>query len=422
MGNTICDTVAAQRQEGPTAGLRNAQWALDSLPTGTTVGVHPLQTHDGASCTGFLYTSGASETVICIMHPREFLATHYLVPPIIEAGYAVWTQTPRSVGNDLRLEHERALLDVAAGQTKLRALGFRKIVLLGNSGGASLFSFYNQQALMAPEARLTEAPGGRRVDLAGAEMPPPDLFAFVSPHPGQGAVLMKCIDPSVTDEDDPLLTDPTLDPFDPANGFCDPPESATYAPVFQERYKAAQKERVRRLDTTAHELIAARLAARRRAKDGGTIQDKRRGAWQPVMTVWRTDADLRNFDLSIDPSDRKYGSVWGKDPFASNFGNVGFARQCAPEAWLSTWSGLSSGAEMAKTAPSIEQPTLFIDYTGDTVSFPGDMDAIYGAIATRQKHRLRFRGDHHGRALDDGEPAGRTLAGDALGEWLREKS
>lgn len=33
----------------------------------------------------------------------------------VSAGYAVFTQTARSVGNDMRLEHEIALLDVAAG-------------------------------------------------------------------------------------------------------------------------------------------------------------------------------------------------------------------------------------------------------------------------------------------------------------------
>ena len=75
------------------------------------------------------------------------------------------------------------------------------------------------------------------------------------------------------------------------------------------------------------------------------------------MTVWRTDADPRCFDLSIDPSDRAYGTLWGRDPRASNYGAVGFARNCTPEAWLSTWSGLSSNAALAKTVPSIEQPS-----------------------------------------------------------------
>mgnify|MGYP006414869385 FL=1 len=405
----------------PTAGFRNAEWTMSGLPDGTQVSVQPLRTQDGAACNGFLYWRGEPDTAVCIMHPREFLATHYLIPAIVEAGFAAWTQTARSVGNDLRLEHERALLDVAAGQVKLREMGFKNVVLLGNSGGASLYSFYNQQALAKPDARLTHAPGGRAVDLAAADMPPPDAFAFVSPHPGQGIVLLNAIDGSVTDEADPLSVDAALDPFANQNGFQAPPESAAYAPDFQELYRAAQLGRVRRLDNTARALIDERMEARRRGKQSGDERDQRAGAWNQIMTIWRTDADLRNFDPSIDPSDRRYGSVWGANPQASNYGNVGFARLCSPEAWLSTWSGISSNAEMAKTAGAVQQPALFIDYTGDTTSFPADMDAMFDQLATTDKVRHRVPGDHHGRPLADGAPAGRDAAGQILSDWLQDK-
>ena len=80
------------------------------------------------------------------MHPREFTGTPYLVPDVLDAGCAAWVQAPRSIGSDLRLEHEAALLDVAAGMTQLCRLGFTRIVLLGNSGGAGLYAFYTQQS------------------------------------------------------------------------------------------------------------------------------------------------------------------------------------------------------------------------------------------------------------------------------------
>ena len=55
----------------------------------------------------------------------------------------------------------------------------------------------------------------------------PDLaVVFVSPHPGQGVLLMNGLDPSVTDEDDAFSCDPALDPFDPGNGFRRPPQSS----------------------------------------------------------------------------------------------------------------------------------------------------------------------------------------------------
>lgn len=55
---------------------------------------------------------------------------------------------------------------------------------------------------------------------------------------------------------------------------------------------------------------------------------RRKGAHTPIMTIRRTNADLRCFDLSLDPSDRKYGSLWGSDPYTSNYGSAGFARSC----------------------------------------------------------------------------------------------
>ena len=86
-----------------TAGLRNAQWTMRGLPAGTSCIPVPITTADNASCSGFLFWRGSPKTVVCVMHPREFLVPHYLIPAIIESGCAAWTQTPRSVGNDIRL-------------------------------------------------------------------------------------------------------------------------------------------------------------------------------------------------------------------------------------------------------------------------------------------------------------------------------
>jgi hypothetical protein len=400
-------------QSNVTAGFRNAEWTLNALPEGTTVGVFPLRTIDGAATNGFLYARGTPKAFVSIMHPREFLATHYMIPPLIEAGYGVFTQTPRSVGNDLRLEHEIALLDVAAGMTFLRSLGTERLILLGNSGGSGLYCLYNQQSLLAPDQRLERTVGGRPVPLAKAEMPQADAVVLLSPHPGQGRLLMNAIDPSVTDESDAFSVDPQLDPFSPANGFGATPDDVHYAPEFVARYKRAQRTRVERLDARARERIAERMAAR---KSG----NRAHGAFQSVMEVWRTDADLRCWDLRLDPSDRTFGSLWGRDPFASNYGAVGFARLCTPESWLSTWSGVSSKAALEYTAPAIEQPAMMVHYTGDQTLFPTDAAAIYDAIGSNAKTAMSFRGDHHGRALGEGEIDGRVPAAEAIGAWLQE--
>ena len=404
----------------PTAGFRNAGWTMGALPPEVTVSVHPLRTADGAAVNGFLYRNGASDTALCIMHPREFLATHYLVPEILQSGRSVFTQTSRSPGSDLRLEHEIALLDVAAGIRFLRREGFRRIILVGNSGGSSLYGFYNEQSQLAPPDRLARTPGGRPTGLDDAELPVVDGVVLVAPHPGQGIVLLNCIDPAVTDEDDPLATCAELDFLTASNGYRDGPDGSHYEPDFVVRYRAAQAQRVARLDETAHGLIVERLAARRRYKDGGAQADRIAGAFSPAMTVWRTDADLRCWDLALDPSDRAVGSVWSKDPFTTNYGVAGFARFCTPEAWLSTWSGLSSRADLQRTAASVRQPCLFMEYTGDNVVFPSDAERVYAAIPRADKQRLRIRGDHHGQPLQPGERSGRLVAGEAIRDWLAQ--
>ena len=93
----------------------------------------------------------------------------------------------------------------------------------------------------------------------------------------------------------------------------------------------------------------------------------------------------------------------------------------SPESWLSTWSGLSSNAILAKTAPAISQPTILIEYTGDPACFPSVIQEIYAGIGASDKRHQRVRGDHHGRALSAGEEPGRYVAGRLIQEWLREK-
>ena len=407
-----------------TAGLRGAGWNPARMNRPFKTAPVSLRTADNQRSLGLLYSqTGDETTAVCLMHPREFSGTPYLVPDVLDAGCACWVQAPRSIGNDLRLEHEVALLDVAAGMAHLRKLGFKRIVLLGNSGGAGLFAFYTQQALRAPDERLAATPAGRPVKLAEADMPAPDGLIFVSPHPGQGRLLMNGIDPSVTDENDALSVAPSLDPFSATNGFRPAPASSSYTPEFVSRYRAAQRARVERIDAHARALLRTRMAARKQLKEALPGSDTTRlrmaAAHTPIFHIWRTDADLRSWDLALDPSDRVVGTLWGADPYTSNLGSVGFARLVTAESWLSTWSGISSNASMEKCGPDLRLPTLMLEYTGDQAAFPSDMEAIYQALGSSDKQRARVRGNHHGQALVDGEPSGQEVAGRMVQDWLR---
>jgi len=382
---------------------------------GTTVtSVHELTTSDGASVHGVLATVPGARTVVCLMHPRQDLTHHPLVPLLLRAGAAVWTQHTRSVNNDLTLVHEQALLDVAAGQVFLREQGFDAVVTLGHSGGGPLFAYYHEQAGREPGSRIATTPGGRPSRLAEAAMPVPDGAVFLAPHPGQGALLLGCIDPSVADESDPLSVVPELDPFSPANGFAEPAECLR-------RYREAQRERVARIDAVAREHLAHVAEARAAHRRTGAAADRRRALAPRVLTVFRTDADPRTVDLSIDPSERPYGSLFGTRPDLINYGQVGFGRLTTPEAWLSTWSGLSSHADFVRCAPGVTAPTLFVELTGDQAAFPADSTRMITALGSADLTTAMVRGLHFGGALTEGEPTGNELAAAEIADWLHKR-
>jgi hypothetical protein len=391
------------------------------IPDSTITTVHELTTTDGASVTGVLRTFPGARTVVTIMHPRQDVTHHVLVPELLSRGYAVWTQGSRSPNNDLTLVHEQAIIDFAAGQVRLRKLGFDAVVSLGHSGGATLTAFYCQQGGLADAARLTTTPSGRPVPLGETEMPLPDGVIFLAPHPGQGALLERVIDPSVLDELDPLSIDPSLDPFSPDNGFVAAPAVSSYSAEFNAKYRAAQRARIERIDEVARTRVETARSETKAFKDSGDAVHRRRALAPYLITVFRTDADLRNVDLSIDPNERPYGSLFGRRPDLTNYGLVGFGRNSTPDAWLSTWSSINTRADFVKCAPGVNVPTLLLAFTGDQASFPSDIDRMEKAIGSVDLSVDQVRGTHFGGPIADGEPTGSSLAAERLDEWLNKR-
>ncbi len=411
----------SKAQATTTAGVHGAFWDASKLPGNTLFDATVVACADGALCQGILAFCGGEKVAAMGMHPREYLPNNYMVPEFLHAGIAMYTQAPRSIGNDLRLEHETALLEVAAGIRHLRDKGFEQVVLAGMSGGASLFSFYLQQANLPAEKRIARTPAGKPTKLQQVELPLPDGVIFVSPHPGQGILLMNSLDPSVIDENDPMQTDESLNPFSPENGFNKPPESSSYPQAFVQRYRDAQRQRVARIDAWALANVKERVAARKRFKETFDMNDMKVSSHTPIMTLWRTDADLRCFDLSMEPTSRAYGTLWGPNPFVSNYGSIGFCRTCTPDSWLSTWSGLSSNAVMADTAKGITQPALVVRFDGDNSLFPSETQAIVDGIPVGDCRYEVLPGNHHGRPVREGDPNGQELAGELMTSWIRER-
>jgi pimeloyl-ACP methyl ester carboxylesterase len=355
-----------------------------------------LRTEDLRQIRGLYWSKSAGtkpRVGVVIVHPRVDFTHHYAIPRLVGAGFGVVAANTRWFGNETMAEHEDMIVDLAACVTHLREKrGVAKVVVLGNCGGASLGAYYQ------------------------AEKKGADGVVWIAAHRGQGKVLEACIDPSIVDEDDVLSIDPALDMYDAKYGFAEPPSPSKYDEGFLARYRAAQQARVARIDARARELLARHDAA---------PEMSRARAAETVMVVYRTMANPAFVDPSIDPSPRDYGSLLSERPDLMNYAALGLARTVTPRAWLSTWSGLSSRADMVANVARIspETPALMVHAGSDREVFPSDVRAIGDAIVAKDKTLLTVEGARHyfEPAIGEKEAPHVEKLMDVVVPWIEER-
>jgi pimeloyl-ACP methyl ester carboxylesterase len=400
--------------------LRDVGPGIDITPVNTVA-------IDGALSRGLLYRpAGTRPTVgVHLMHPRTDQSQNYNILPLVRAGYAVLGRSGRSVNNDTATVHETLLCDVLAGVELLHEQGCDQVILLGNSGGAPLAAFYQSQSRLRPSERLTDTAAGDPIDLTA--LVPADGIVLIGGHPGEAASLLKWIDPSLVDEADPFSVDPALDMYDERNGFRPLPEGSRYSPEFLGGFRAAQPERVARIDAMARAFLADRREARRRMEDASgseRMELERQAASLHHLVIHRTMADPTFVDLSIEPDDRRISS-YNNDlrPDLQNYGK-GVAEFLTPEAWLSTWSGLSSRAGTIGCLRSVPNPLLIVHYAGDVITRVSEAEAMLRASAAEDKTMVTVRhADHYGFVIGPGGSGGeRTTEGtDAVVAWIADR-
>jgi len=198
------------------------------------------------------------------------------------------------------------------------------------------------------------------------------------------------LDPSVVDEANPTAVNSRLDMYDPANGYRPMAEGPSrYAAGFLAEFRAAQRARCERLDRLALEWCEE--AAYFRAKLGAAEPAERprlaRYALQRrYLLVYRTLADPRYLDPTLDPSERPLGSIFsfGRDPVVGNYGD-GLARAMSARGWLSTWSGLRSNAALERTLPAVTVPTLVLAARADMDIYPAECRRAFEACGARDR-------------------------------------
>jgi pimeloyl-ACP methyl ester carboxylesterase len=394
-------------QPSPAPPVRRLPFAFTHLDAAVRRELVYLEASDTSQSFGILYRPPLREprTAVYLMHPRGEFTRHYVVPGLTARGYAVFGHNSRYLNNDIDMVHERLLFDIAAGMRHLKDAGFEKIALLGNSGGGSLLGFYQSQASRAASDRLTRTPGGEPVDLTREPMPPGDLYIAVAAHLGEGRFMLNVIDPAVIDEADPTVTDPGWDMYNPGNGYRPYPQASRYDPAWLAAYRQRQRERTQRLDDVARAGIADHREARSqlRSQDFGALPEDARGAiarraWLGrYMVIYRTLANPAYLDPTIDPSHRPLGSIFSPgDPIIGNYGPGGLARVMTPRAWLSTWSGLSSQADLPDTIGHVTIPTLIIYADGDCDIFPSEQRELLDKSGATDKTALELPwADHY---------------------------
>ena len=352
------------------------------------------------------------KTAVVVMHPRADFTHHYIIPRLVDAGFACLGANTRNPNNDVTTIHEEIILDVASCVSWLKnKRGVKNVILVGNSGGGALNGFYQAQAKAGKGKRVAKTPGGRRTHLNDAEMIAADGLVYISTHKGEGMIMNEIIDPSVVDENHPHLTDPALDMYDTGNGFLTPSKFdgtdaqwSQYDDGFIKRFRAGQVERIKRIDAIARAMIAENERAEELHGDPDFAKLSperqrevlRREAFEPMLIIYRTMANLHYVDRHLDPSARDYGSIFSPRPDLMNWKFFGFGRYATPHAWLSTWSGVSSQANQLHDLPQITEPSLFINAGKDQEIFPKtDAIPMFSAMGSKDKTYVDFPQARH---------------------------
>ena len=268
---------------------------------------------------------------VVMCHPASNFLSHFLLGALARAGQPAMGLNTRYANNEPALLMERAAADLGTGIRWMREeLGFDEVVLLGFSGGGSLATFHQSRAT-GP---------GRHAE---------DAVMRWSARTGRAR---RCrgtgIDASVTDEDDPWSVDPDLDLYAPGR---DAPLDRDWV----ERYREAQLARMRRIDARALEALE------RLEREGGSDRG---------FVVHRTTADPRFVDVTLDPSDREVGLMYGDPGPPTPRPGPGplrhrpqLAQHREPD---------HTAADALTDLPRITAPTLVMSLLGDQAAFAED--------------------------------------------------
>ena len=314
-----------------------------------------------------------SDCCLITMHPVGGTGWLPIMSEFVRCGVHVLACDGRYRGVDSALNMEKVTLDLGnAVRHAKEKLGYKKVVLLGWSGGGSLSAFYQSQA---ENPTVTSSPCGGGPDLTKADFIPADGLILMAAHISRHGTLTQWMDASITDEQNPETRDASLDLY---GDEIKPP----YDDDFLTRYRAAQIARNRKITAWVKDKLQD-LAAKGRENE------------EFAFVTHGTMADPRWLDPKVDPNERKPGWCYLGDPQIVNNGPVGLARFSTLRSWLSQWSYDDANADGPKSLSHVSTPVLVVGNTADDACTPSHTQALFDAVGHANKEMHEIQGATH---------------------------
>ncbi len=340
-----------------------------------------------------------SDTVYIFMHPSSTLHLLPMPAALADAGLHVICAASRYPKNDSALIMEKVVFDLGQHIRHAREdLGYKKVILVGWSGGGSLSLFYQAQA---ESPSITHTPAGDEYDLTRAGLHPADGIIFIAAHLSRAETLTEWIDPSVKDELHPDDRDRELDIY-----AADAPHRPPYLADFVARFRAAQQVRNRKITSWVLETLEM-------------LKKRNDGEMERGFVVHRTMCDVRWLDSTIDPSGRRPNWCFLGDPRVANSAPAGLGRFSTLRSWLSQWSIDYSNAKGAVNAARIHKtPVLQIVNEADDAVPATHNPVIHQALATPDRELINIIGATHYYV---GQPDQLAQCISSVIDWSRRK-
>jgi hypothetical protein len=188
-----------------------------------------------------------------------------------------------------------------------------------------------------------------------------------------------------------------------------------YSADFVAEVRAAQRARCERLDAQARAWCEEAAYFRRRLRAEGeklAAPERtllaRRALQRRYMLIYRTLADPRALDPTLDPSSARSARSSRSAGTRVRQLRRGHRPRDERPRWLSTWSGLSSNAALERTLPEVRVPTLVVNALADTDILPSEARRALAASAADDKTLVELSGaEHYLRPVGGDDPRAR---------------